>query len=747
MRQSRYLFLFALFLAIAALAVAWRAQRGVQSARQPVLPKSLPTNIQSAGKDWVYFKDKDGVPVIEVRAREMERSEQPKATVRLKQVQLKLFHKDGKEFDLVKSASAEFDETGGGLFSDGEVEITLAVPAAAETEPPPARLLSIKTSGVHFDAASGGAATTRPVQFNFDRGHGSATGATYDPRERQLHLASEVNLVWTGGDSDPARAMTIQTGQLIYREAEARVYMEPWSKFSRANLRMEGGKTAVTLDKGIIRQVESENAKGSDSQPGRDLEFAADQVLLQFNPESVIEKITGERNAQLHARSASATTRITTNRIDLDFQIQGKESLLQKASANGASTLESRPAMRPGQPVAATRILKSEVIHAQMRAGGEELETVETHSPGTLDFLPNQPAQPKRRLEAERMSMKYAAKNVLESFRAVNTTTRTEKPRAKVPAITSSRDLLAHFDPTTGELKKLEQWNDFRYEEGAQRATAAHATLEQPGERMLLEGQARAWDAAGSLHADRITLEPSAGRTVAEGSVQSTRQPEKKQQSAMLSGEEPLHARAAKMTSLGDNRDILYEGKAQLWQGGNRLEADSIRIRRDRQTLEANGNVVNQLLEAAAPGKAAGVTVVRSESLFYDEKTKTADYSGSVRLLASGMDVRSELLKGFLKEQPKPGESRLERAFADGKVVIFQQALYQGKIRTRRGAAEHAEFYAAEGRVVLRGGNPQLADSLRGVTRGRQLTWFSSNDSLQVEGAETQPVTSRILRN
>ena len=748
MRRTRHLFLLALLIAAAAVAVAWRAQRSTQAIRQPLLPKSLPHHVQTAGKDWIYYKDKDGLPVVEIRAREMERSESPKPAIRLKHVQLKLFHKDGKQYDLVRSASAEFDESGGGLYSDGDVEITLAVPAGTpESTPPPARLLSIRTSGVHFDASSGGAATERPVQFQFDRGHGAAIGATYDPRERQLHLANEVSLTWTGGDPDPSRAMHIQSGQLIYREGESRVYLEPWTRFSRLNLRMEGAKSTFHLDQGTIRLIEAENAKGSDTQPNRDIEFAAARMNLHFNAESTVEKIVGEQNASLSVRSSSAATRIQTNRIDLDFAVEDKQSLLQKASAHGASSLENKPTPRQGQPPPPTRLLRSEVLIAQLRPGGQELELVETLSPGTLDFLPNEPTAPKRRLEAERMTMTYAARNVLVSFRAVNARTVTEKPKAKSPAITSSQDLLAHFDPATGELQKLEQWTNFQYEEGPQKASAHHATLEQPTGRILLEGVARAWDPSGSVSALNIPLDQSAGLTLAEGHVQSTRQPEKKQQSAMLTGDEPLHARAEKMTSTGNNRDILYEGAAVLWQGGNRLEAASIRIRRDEQTLEAKGNVVNQLIDAAPPGKASGVTIVRSESLFYTEKDKLADYKGNVRLIANGMDVRSRTLKAFLRNEPKPGESRLERAFADGSVVIFDQRLLQGKLRTRRGSAEHAEFYAAEGRVVLRGGNPQLADSLRGVTRGRQLTWFSANDSLQVDGAETQPAASRILRH
>ncbi len=39
-----------------------------------------------------------------------------------------------------------------------------------------------------------------------------------------------------------------------------------------------------------------------------------------------------------------------------------------------------------------------------------------------------------------------------------------------------------------------------------------------------------------------------------------------------------------------------------------------------------------------------------------------------------------------------------------------------------------------------------MVDSIKGMTRGQQLTYFSNSDKLIVEGAQNQPVESRILK-
>jgi lipopolysaccharide export system protein LptA len=113
-----------------------------------------------------------------------------------------------------------------------------------------------------------------------------------------------------------------------------------------------------------------------------------------------------------------------------------------------------------------------------------------------------------------------------------------------------------------------------------------------------------------------------------------------------------------------------------------------------------------------------------------------------VVLTRGTMTVNSRELRAFLKEDEKGGGSSLDRAFADGAVKIVDVT----PVRTRTGNSEHAEYYVPDSKVILNGGEPELVDSVKGTTRGRQLTYFSDSDKLIVEGAQEQPVKSRILK-
>ena len=101
------------------------------------------------------------------------------------------------------------------------------------------------------------------------------------------------------------------------------------------------------------------------------------------------------------------------------------------------------------------------------------------------------------------MYMYYGDRNQIEKFRVATASTRTEPPQMKgkpapPPSLTWSQDLLALFDAKTGAMTRLEQWDNFRYEEGERRAKADKATLDTPREQITLTGSARVWDQTGS---------------------------------------------------------------------------------------------------------------------------------------------------------------------------------------------------------------------------------------------------------
>jgi len=518
-------------------------------------------------------------------------------------VTLDIYRKEGDQFDHVTSAKAQFDPESGILYSDGEVEITLNVPV---NEKPTGRLMAIKSSGVHVEIKTSKAYTDRPATFKFDRGDGSAVGADYDPNTRQLNLHNQVQLIWRG--TDPGTIpMKIETAQLSYNEHDAKVFLTPWSKLTRDTMTLNAGPAAVTLSEGNLKLVETTQAHGTDQRPERNLEYSANQLTIDFNDNNQVQKITAVDQAHLVSTAETTATLLNADRVVMDFDTSGSDSLLTSTRAEGHSVMENKPVLKPGVDPSDTRILKSEIIQTKMRPGGRDLESVETESPGSVEFIPNKPDQPHRWMNGERISMAYAEKNQIQSVKSNAVTTRTEKPKlagtkeTPAPELTWSKNLLATFQPNSTQIAKLEQWSDFRYEEGPRHAKADRAILDQPNNIIDLTGGARIWDATGSANADKIIMNQKSGDFTAEGNVTSTRMPDKtkndSQGGGMLSEDEPLHARAKKMVSTDNNLNIRYEGNAMLWQGANRLEADIVEIDRDNDVLKAHGHVVSQLVD------------------------------------------------------------------------------------------------------------------------------------------------------
>ncbi len=744
--------------------------RRVESRRHaaPKTPAILPDDTASTAQDWTWRQTANGKTTVEIRAHDFRQVRQPNQFA-LEGVELHLFSRDATTYDLVKCAKASFDIGTGVLYSDGAVEITMNVPA---DEAPNGRLMVIRSSGVHFETKTGRATTDRPVSFQFDRGDGTAVGADYDPQTHELHLASDVHLVWRG-NNPKAPPMVIETGDLRYKESESKVYLSPWAKMTRDTLAMTGGAAVVTLANGAISLVEAENTRGVDRQPARSLDFSAAHLIMNFDDDGQIDRIDGQPDARLVSSSKAGQTTVNTDHIDMHFDVvrtgEHSESKLRDAVAMGHGVVVSEPAVGTAAANPETRILKSDAITMKMRAGGEELEAVETSAPGTLEFLPKQSSRPHRFLTSERMTITYGPKNQIQSLRASNVTTRTENPKlpgakqAPPPALTSSKDLSAQFDPKTSQLAKLEQWGQFRYEAGGRKATAASAVLEQQQNLMTLDGAARVWDPTGSTSADHIVLNEKDSDFTADGSVNSVRLPDKNgDSSGMLSSSEPLHARAEHMQSRDHDQHIVYRGQAVAWQEANRLQAPSIEIDREASTLKAHGGVLSELIDKKdSEGKAAPqgpvFTVVRAEDLVYDDDDRLAHYTGGVTLSRPGLTVSGKEVFAYLRAadestakpnqsepaaKPAASGSSLDHALAKGSVEIVSTSA----ARKRTGTADTAEYYVDDGKVVLKEGKPRLVDSLKGTTTGGQLTWFANNDRLLVSGTAGQPASSLLRR-
>jgi lipopolysaccharide export system protein LptA len=318
--------------------------------------------------------------------------------------------------------------------------------------------------------------------------------------------------------------------------------------------------------------------------------------------------------------------------------------------------------------------------------------------------------------------------------------------------LTWSKDLEARFDPKTGEMQRLEQWNDFRYQEGEQRAKANRAVQESAANRITLTQNARVWDPTGSTDANEIVLNQKTSEFVATGNVRSTREAEKNAKTGK--SDEVTQATADRMETRESNSKIRYEGNAVMWQGENRLRAPRIDIERKAGQLRAFGGIIHQMVdEKSAQARKTGaiLTNVKATEMFYSDKDRVVEYRSNVIMSRPGLEVQSNQLRAYLEEddserfneQPSGG---IEKAFAYGAVRIVET----GAQRVRKGNGETGEFYTADSKLVLEGGKPEMVDLVKGVeqrrTTGKQLTWFANNDKIIVDGQEQKPAFSTLQR-
>lgn len=731
-----------------------------------------------ASKGWQYRKDdpQTGKPVVRVDAKSFQATHDP-STFELRALALRIYNKTGSSYTYVNTDQAFFNEGSGILTADGPVSIVMNVPsdkdAADKNEA--SKRVRVTTSGVTYETKTGRVTTDRPASFVFTQGDGRAVGADYDPNSKTLHLRSQIALDWIG--NGPAeKKMHIETADLVYKEDEQKVYLSPWSKLERQQTTIQAQSSIVALEGGRLHRVDAEHATGTDEREGRHTDYSAEHMTGFFDEDGNLVQMAGERNARVVTTEPGSRTTLTGDHADLRFALQpkvrngtaGDDSVLHLALADGHAAAESMPLPQPGVQLAETRILRSEHIEMEMKPGGQEVQEIRTPSQAQLEFKPNRGDQSHRIVNASHLRVVYGASSYIDKFLAWNVSTRTDKPvsmaksstskdgKPPAPALTWSDQMSAGFTPNSNQVASIEQTGNFRYEEGARRAWAKKAFLEQTINRITLTDGARVLDDTGSAMADKIVMNQASGDMDAIGHVVSTHQPDPNQKpgTSMLDDKQPMQAKADQMQTRENNTKVFYEGHAVMWQGASRISANAIAINRDDQSLHAAGDVVSELVDNKqnagqqpnAPAQLPVFTIVRAPDVFYRDDTRIALYTGGVKLTRDKMTVTSKQVQAFLnpKDEKNTSQSSLDHAFADGSVSILEVV---GPGRTRTGSSEHCEYYTKEDKVVLNGGAPQMIDTYKGVTKGRQLTYFSGDDHLIVQGENKQLAYTQMKKH
>ena len=706
MRGTRWLLILAILAVLAGIGIKYRLQRDILASHASAKPAKIPSDLRSSAADWVWVQTENGKPKVTLRAHKFGQAKDTGIT-ELEGVHLQIAGKTGDTYDVVKCEKAQFTQSERRLYSEGQVEITLGIPVEGAPKKKP---VTIRTSGLTYEVDNSKASTTRLATFEFENGDGKSMGALYDPGAKLIHLASQVELNWKAQGPN-AKPMKLEAGELNYQEGSGKIWLAPWARMTRENGVMESETAVISIEDGAIRAVDASKGHGSDTYPDRKIEYSAGQLWVNFTEKGAVEKIAAGTNAHVVNSSASSVTTMNADHVDLQFTVQDNESMLSRVVAMGNGVTESKPVAQPGKAIAATRLLRSPIIDMKMRPGGKEIDSVDVPQPGTLEFIPNQPGDRHRTLTGSQMWIAYGPENRIQSFRTVDAVTQTdptteEAKRKQEPSKTTSKNLTAQFDPATGQMSRIEQWEGFTYQQGERNARASRATLEQQQNLITLDTGARVWDSSGSTLADKIRLDQKTGNFEAEGHVTSSRMPDqkdaKKSSSDLLAGDQPLQAVAEKMQSSNRNRTIRYQGKVVLWQGANRIKGQQVDIDREPHRLTANGNVVTQLIDEQKDDKGQEE---RSADLHHGERGQAAVHrAGSAGPLLGRRDAGAPGAgrEGRRDQGLSGGKGRRQSAgarFSERNVTIVQKT----PVRTRVGTGDHAEYYTADEKIVLRG--------------------------------------------
>ncbi|MEJ2009318.1 MAG: LptA/OstA family protein [Acidobacteriota bacterium] len=126
---------------------------------------------------------------------------------------------------------------------------------------------------------------------------------------------------------------------------------------------------------------------------------------------------------------------------------------------------------------------------------------------------------------------------------------------------------------------------------------------------------------------------------------------------------------------------------------------------------------------------------MRADRLDYFDAGRKARYSGHVELDTEGTRIEAERLDVYFSPGSKQADSEVERAVAEGHVIVIQPMRYA--------KGEHAVYDARPGTVVMTGGPPTVYDAEKGFMSGQRLTFYIHNDRLLVDGNANLPTVSK----
>jgi lipopolysaccharide export system protein LptA len=774
------------------------------------IPKKLGVEIQQTAQGFTFSKSQGGRTLFTIRAAKTVQFKSGQRA-QLNDVTIIVYGKRGNRFDQIYGSAFEYDPQAQTVHALGEVSIDLEGDTSTTPHPdqtPPQELknpIHLKTSGLLFNQKTGIAETRELIEFRTPQAHGTARGARYDSNDGTLDIASDIHILAAENGGGNAQTRKLAGGEITARHGM--ITKDPLAATLDAVHGERAGETfaadRVRLifhdDATLERANASGNVAAQRSGPAP-ANFRGGEVEMAFGPNNQLRTavLTGHpsfdaRGTKLvHGEAARAEVTFGEHNAVRHVRALQNVKLTQRPAVNVAVTQaksppKPKPGFHPNEPKAGSSgtpglggapgsvvttnapqslELNAQTLDVDLRAG-KTIEKAWTTGGSVLTL-------PEGKLEAPRLDATFASGNRPQSLHATGGARLVSEQRT-----TGSRELQAGFD-NQGRVSTLDQWGDFRYDEGTRHATAERARYTAADETFALTGNARYTDSSSQLSAvssqpetghapslpnaanangtaavsaATLRLNRRTGDVFAQGEVKATYTQMKPASGAaagaLFGGSSPVHATGAAMAASRQSGQARFTGGARLWQDANIVEAPTIEFDRTRRTMVARSavasatgapRVTTSFVQKDKQGKLTPVTIT-SAQLTYSDQDRQAHFTGGVVMRGADATVTADradvllALRGAAASSNANAPSQLQQVTAEGHVRLEEPR--------RRASGEKLVYTDADGKFVLTGGPPSIFDAEKGNLTGNSLTFFSRDDTVLVEGGTGQAITTQ----
>lgn len=664
----------------------------------------------------------------------------------LENVDITIFGPRGDRNDSVHAGECSYDPTTGDIHCEGAVHIDLrSAKSGTAANASQKNQLHLDTSDILF--SNDKVATDKPVALKFSGGEGNGVGLVYDTQTENATLEKSVQLEIFPPQKSNADPVHVASSAMELLRTENVLRFSGPVRVQQNSTTLSSGLLELQLNGAMqpVRVLATESPAVLANGPRGKVSFAADQMDADLLPNGQVQKISADENVRGDLVERGGEDYLSAQHAQIVMASTGTGSAPREILAQGNVEAETNQGKRRGN--LATESLRVELSPAE-KGGSENVSSAETLAPGKMTMTePNETDQ----LQGGKLKANFGAQNRLTELRG-GSGVRVERTQSAAPPETSSAEnMLAKFGPD-GNWETIDECGNVKFQQGEKKGAASAAQLVRATNEMVLTGSASVEDSSSRLQAAKIRMNQTTNEIHASGNVAASfsGQAENSGVNPMAGGAQ-ISSDEMDGTSSSKSSDApghaIFSGHARFWQSPDVLQAQTIEFWQNAKRVEARGDALGAFVEAphndganvAADGKQPAKKTtpvlwqVRAPKVDYWSDSGKMKWSDGVEAHSSEGTIESQTVE-MLFSRGENNQQMLERTIGTGNVRIEQNG--------RTGTAERGEYFARDGKFILSGGKPTLADSSGNTTTGHELTFFLATDSVLVKSQNDSRTTT-----